>query len=152
MSQIAYASEDLAENAARSTAQDTFLTRYVPVAGRALMAAIFLLSGVNKLAAPGATVGYIQAVGLPLPQVALAAAVLIEIVGGLFLLAGYRTQLVALLLAGFTIATALGFHADFADQNQTIHFLKNLAMAGGLLQVVAFGAGGYSLDARQVRR
>jgi putative oxidoreductase len=64
------------------------------------------------------------------------------------LIAGYRTHLVALVLAVFTVAAAIGFHAHFADQNQMIHFMKNIAITGGLLQVVAFGAGAFSLDSR----
>ena len=127
------------------------LTRFVPAAGRLPIGTIFLASGLSKLAAPGATLSYIHSAGLPLPQVALAVAVMVEVGGSLLLIAGYRARLVALVLALFSVATALAFHTAFADQNQMIHFLKNLAMAGGLLQVVAFGAGAYSLDARQER-
>ena len=123
----------------------------VPAVGRILMSAIFLVSGAGKLAAPAATLAQIEAVGLPLPPAAYAAATLVEIVGGLLLIAGYRTRLVALALAVFSVATAVTFHAAFGDQNQMVHFLKNLAMAGGLLQVAAFGAGPLSLDARQGR-
>lgn len=117
-------------------------------AGRVLIAAIFILSGVGKIAAPAATIGYIASAGLPFAPAALIAAALIEVGGGLALIAGFRTRLVALVLAGFSVATALAFHAHFADQNQFIHFLKNLAMAGGLLQVAAFGSGRISLDRR----
>lgn len=108
-----------------------------------------MISGASKLAAPAATIGYIEAVGLPLPQVALAVAILAELAGGLLLIAGYRVRLVAAGLALFSLVTAFGFHADFADQNQFIHFLKNLAIAGGLVQLVAFGGGRLSLDARR---
>ncbi len=76
---------------------------------------------------------------------------LVEIGGGLLLVAGWHARPVALVLAAFTLATAFGFHAHFGDQNQTIHFLKNLAMTGGLLQVAGFGAGAFSFDARQGR-
>lgn len=123
----------------------------LPAAGRLLMSAIFLVSGAGKLAAPSATLATIAAAGLPLPEVSYAAATAVEILGGLLLVAGYRTRAVALVLALFSVATALTFHTAFADQNQVIHFLKNLAMAGGLLQVTAFGAGLFSLDARQER-
>ena len=64
------------------------------------------------------------------------------------LLLGYKTRAIAAAMAVFTLATALGFHTNFADQNQMIHFLKNLMIMGGLLQVAAFGAGRFSLDAR----
>lgn len=116
--------------------------------GRVLIAAIFILSGIGKIAAPDATIGYIASAGLPFAPAALIAAALIEVGGGLALIAGFRTRIVALLLAGFSVATALAFHAQFADQNQFIHFLKNLAMAGGLLQVAAFGSGKIGLDRR----
>lgn len=117
--------------------------------GRVLLSTIFILSGVSKLTAPAMMIGYIGSVGLPFPQLALAAAILIEIGGGVALIAGYRTRTVAAALALFSVLTALIFHSALADQNQFIHFFKNLAMAGGLLQVVAFGAGRFSLDARR---
>ncbi|MFM9380839.1 DoxX family protein [Pseudomonas sp. UV AK001] len=117
--------------------------------GRVLLSVIFILSGFSKLAAPAMMIGYIGSVGLPLPQVALALAIIVEIGGGLALIAGYRTRTVAAVLAAFSVVTALAFHNALADQNQFIHFFKNIAMAGGLLQVVAFGAGRFSLDARR---
>lgn len=119
--------------------------------GRLLIAAIFLYSGFGKIAAPAMTQAYITAAGLPLPVVAYALAVLVEVGGGILLVLGYQARIVALVMALFTIAAALSFHNHFADQNQMIHFMKNLAMAGGLLQVVAFGAGNLSLDARRGR-
>ncbi len=125
------------------------LTTYIPAIGRLLIAVIFLLSGVGKVFAPGGTQAYIAAAGLPLPVVAYLIAVVVEVGGGLLLVLGYQTRAVAAVLIVFTIAAALGFHNNFAEQNQMIHFLKNIAIAGGLLQVVAFGAGGFSLDARR---
>jgi putative oxidoreductase len=121
---------------------------YPALAGRILIAVPFLLSGVGKIAAPAMTQGYIAAVGLPLPAVAYAIAIAAEVGGGLLLLLGYKTRAIAAAMAVFTLATALGFHTHFADQNQMIHFLKNLMIMGGLLQVAAFGAGRFSLDAR----
>ncbi|OLF52886.1 DoxX family protein [Pseudomonas chlororaphis] len=121
----------------------------ISLIGRILLSAIFILSGFSKVAAPAAMVGYIQSVGLPFPQLALGIAIAVELGGGLLLIAGYRTRLVALGLAVFSVATALAFHNNLGDQNQFIHFFKNIAMAGGLLQVVAFGAGRFSLDARR---
>jgi len=122
---------------------------YTPTIGRVLLAAIFLISGAGKLLNPAGTIGYISAVGLPLPEVGLVIAIVVEIVGGVLLIAGYRTRFVALTLAVFTIVAGILFHNHFADQNQLIHFLKNLAIAGGLLEVAAFGAGRFSLDARK---
>ncbi|AZC51872.1 MULTISPECIES: DoxX family protein [Pseudomonas] len=121
----------------------------ISLIGRVLLSAIFILSGFSKVAAPAAMVGYIQSVGLPFPQLALGIAIAVELGGGLLLIAGYRTRLVALGLAVFSVATALAFHNNLGDQNQFIHFFKNIAMAGGLLQVVAYGAGRFSLDARR---
>jgi putative oxidoreductase len=120
----------------------------LPLAGRILLSAIFLLSGISKISAPPAALAYISAVGLPFAHLGLAIAIVVELVGGVALVLGYRTRLVASVLALFTVATALAFHSNLADQNQFFHFFKNLAMAGGLLQVVAYGAGRFSLDAR----
>lgn len=124
---------------------------FVPALGRALIAAIFLLSGFGKLTAPAGTIAYISAAGLPVPEAGYALALVVELLGGLALLLGYRVRIAALVLAIFSVAAAFSFHNNFADQNQMIHFLKNLAMAGGLLQVFAFGAGAFSLDRRAGR-
>lgn len=118
--------------------------------GRVLLAAIFILSGLGKASDPAGTIAYIGDAGLPFPQLAFAGAVLIELGGGIALVLGYRTRIAAAALALFSVAAALAFHSDLADQNQMIHFLKNFAMAGGLLQVAAFGGGRLSLDARKV--
>ena len=123
-------------------------TSSLPAIGRLLLAAIFLLSGVGKIAAPDATIGYIAAMGLPLPTLGYIVAIAVEIGGGLALVLGFQTRIVALALALFSVVTGLIFHHAIGDQNQMIHLLKNFAMAGGLLQVVAFGAGAYSLDNR----
>lgn len=121
----------------------------LPFVGRILLAAIFIISSFGKIAAPEATQGYIASVGLPAPVLAYLAAVAIELGGGVLLLVGYRTRLVAAGLAAFSIISAIFFHHALGDQNQLFHFLKNLAMAGGLMQVVAFGAGAFSLDNRK---
>ena len=120
----------------------------LPLVGRILVATIFILSGLSKIGAPAATQGYIAAMGLPAPLLAYIGAIVMELGGGLLLLAGYRTKVVAAALAVFSIVTAFVFHHALADQNQMIHFLKNLAMAGGLLQFGAYGAGRISLDSR----
>src|ERR1700728_3541555 len=123
-------------------------TRYVPFAGRLLIGLPFAMSGLGKLAAIGPTTEMIRAAGLPLPPAALVVAVIIELGGGLLLIAGFRVRIVAAVMALFALATAVSFHSNFADQNQMIHFLKNVMMAGGLLQIAAFGAGIISLDNR----
>lgn len=127
-------------------------TSPVPAIGRLLLAAIFLLSGLGKLADPAATIGYISSASLPLPQVAYIAALVVEIGGGALLLLGFQARTVSLLLAVFTLVAALAFHRNFADQNQMIHFLKNLTIAGGLLQVLSFGAGAFSVDSRRASK
>ena len=124
-------------------------TMIAPAACRAMISALFLLSGFSKVTAPAMTIGYIQSVGLPLPSAAFALSALVEIVGGLALLFGFRTRITASILFLFTLATAAVFHNNLADQNQFIHFFKNIAIAGGLLHVVAFGGGRISLDGRR---
>jgi putative oxidoreductase len=119
--------------------------------GRVLMCILFLFSVFGKITDPAGTKQYIAAAGLPLPDIAYIVSVIVELGGGILLLIGYQTRLVAALLALFTIAAALGFHTHFADPNQQVNFLKNLAIAGGFLQIAAFGAGAWSLDARQLR-
>ena len=123
-------------------------TRYLPFVGRVLIGLPFAMSGLGKLAAYGPTTAMIGAVGLPLPPLAYAVAVAVELGGGLLLIAGFRARPVAIALALFSLATAVSFHSNFADQNQMIHFLKNVMMAGGLLQIAGFGAGAISVDNR----
>lgn len=146
MTQSAYG----AQNAVAAPTVDGAAS-YLATVGRLLLAAIFLISGFGKLTAAAGTVGYIAQAGLPAPALAYAVALLVELGGGILLVLGCQARLVAAALAVFSLATAFAFHADFGDQNQTIHFLKNLAIAGGLLQVVAFGAGGFSVDGKVAR-
>ena len=118
------------------------------LAGRVGLSLIFVLSGIAKISAYAGTQQYMAAAGVPgflLPFV-----IALEVGGGLAILAGVFTRQAAVALALFSVASALLFHANLADQNQFIHFMKNIAMTGGLLQVVAFGAGAYSLDRRRV--
>jgi putative oxidoreductase len=122
------------------------ILRYLPFIGRVTIGLPFAMSGLSKLAAYSAITAMIAAAGLPFPPLAFAVAVVIELVGGLLLVLGYRVRPVALALAVFSLATAVAFHSNFADQNQMIHFLKNVMIAGGLLQIVAFGAGAISIE------
>ncbi|WP_267221552.1 DoxX family protein [Dyella silvae] len=144
MSNQTYAATEVLPSALPSA-----LTTIVPAIGRALISTLFILAGLSKLAAPAMTIGYIQSVGLPLPSIGFGLAVLVELVGGITLLLGYRTRIVASVLFVFALATAALFHHNFGDQDQFIHFFKNVAMAGGLLHVVAFGGGPLSLDGRR---
>src|SRR5438270_9314322 len=131
--------------------ESRILGAVIPFVGRVLLCAIFLISGIGKITAPADTIGYIASEGLPFPPLAYAIAVLIELVGGLALVLGFRTRIAAAALAIFSLAAAASFHRNLADLNQFIHFFKNVAMAGGLLQTVAFGAGAFSLDAYRGR-
>ena len=135
-------------NAHTPAGADSAALTIAPAAGRAMISALFLLSGIAKVTAPAMTIGYIQSVGLPAPAVAFALSAAIELVGGLALLLGFRTRITASILFVFTLATAAFFHTHLADQNQFIHFFKNIAIAGGLLNVLAFGGGRISLDGR----
>ena len=125
-------------------------TNHYAAVGRLLLASLFILSGFSKIGASEATQGYIASVGMPAPMLAYLAAIVVELGGGILLVVGYRARVVSLLLAAFTVVAALFFHRNFGDQNQMIHFLKNIAIAGGLLQIAAFGAGSLSLDARRL--
>jgi len=117
--------------------------------GRVLLSLIFIISGFGKIAAPAGTIAYISSVGAPFPEVGYGIAVFVEVVLGLALLVGYKARVSAAVIAVFTLATALMFHANFGDQMQTIMFLKNITIIGGLLLIVAHGAGGFSLDNRK---
>lgn len=114
------------------------------LAGRILIAAIFLLAGLNKIGQYDGTVAYMASQGVPGALLPLVIA--LEIGGAITIILGLFTRLTALALAGFSIASALLFHANLGDQMQFILFFKNLAMAGGFLFLVANGPGDWSLD------
>lgn len=118
--------------------------------GRILLGHIFLLAGINKIGGYAATAGWMEAMGVP--GMFLPAVIALEIGGGLALILGFQARIAALALAGFSIASAVIFHADFSDQTQSIMFMKNFAMAGGLLYVAALGAGAWSIDAKLAQR
>ena len=121
---------------------------WVGLLGRLLMSAIFIQGGILKAMAPAATMAFFAKDGLPVPGAAYAVALLVEIAGGILFLVGWRARLVALVLAIWCIATAMVAHYHPESRDQMIHFMKNVCMAGGFLQVVAFGAGRLSLDRR----
>jgi putative oxidoreductase len=116
------------------------------LAARILMSHIFILSGFSKITGYAGTQQYMAAMGVPgalLPLV-----ILVELGGGLMLLLGFKARWAAAALAGFSLLSALLFHRNFADQMQMINFMKNLAMAGGLLMFVRYGAAEPSVDTR----
>ena len=107
--------------------------------GRLCLSAIFLVSGVGKVISPQSGIAAIQSLGLPFPAVGLALAAAIELLCGTALLFGLQLRWTASILAIFTILTATFFHSSFADPNQLTHFLKNVAITGGLLHVIVLG-------------
>ena len=115
------------------------------LAGRLLLAAIFLHEAWSKLTSYSAALAYMQAFGVPEQLLPLAIAV--EAGCGLLILVGYHTRMAALMLAGFCLAAAVLFHTRFGDRNQLLHFEKDLAIAGGLLVLFAHGGGDWALDA-----
>jgi putative oxidoreductase len=115
--------------------------------GRVLIAALFIWSGYGKLGMAEGMQQYIAAHGVPLPpDIAYWGTLVVELGGGLLLLIGLQARIVAAALALFALVTAAYFHTNFAEQGQMVNFMKNIAIAGGLLQVVAFGAGRLSVD------
>ncbi len=122
------------------------LKRYSEIAGRVLLALPFLLSGLGKLGAFSATAAYMTSVGVP--GALLPAVIATEVLGALAIIVGWKTRAVAVLLAGFSLLTAIIFHRNFADQMQMIHFLQNVSIAGGYLLLVANGPGPLSIDRR----
>lgn len=120
------------------------ITNYIDAPARAFLAAIFILSGIGKIGAFEATQGYMEAFGLP--GILLTPTIVFEVGAGIAILIGFQTRMVAVLLAGFTLITAVIFHTDFGDQIQQIMFLKNVAIAGGFLLLAKVGATGFSID------
>jgi putative oxidoreductase len=127
------------------------LNRFGPLAGRILIALIFVLSGFGKITGFEGTVGYIVSKELPLPQLAAIGAIIVELGGGILLVVGWKARCAAAAMFVFTALAALIFH-DFwavpADQaqNQMVHFMKNISILGGLLYVIVHGSGPLSVD------
>ena len=140
----------ISKNPALVAETDSFSSPYIAVAGRVLMASISSCGAGSASCSIQLRRWATSALSAcPCPQVGLGIAIVVELAGGVALVLGYRTKLVAAVLALFSIATALAFHSAFGDQNQLIHFFKNIAMAGGLLQIAAFGAGPIAIDNRR---
>jgi putative oxidoreductase len=121
--------------------------RYLPFVGRLFIGLPFLASGFSKVTDYNGTINFIMSSTLPLPPpLAYAGALAVELGCGLLMIVGYQTRIVAAMFVLFCLATAVFFHANFSDPNQTFHFIKNMIMCGALLQIVAFGAGAVSID------
>jgi putative oxidoreductase len=121
---------------------------YLPLLGRVLLSAIFIVDGILQLIDPGGTARYFAKVHVPIPDFAVWVSVCIHVLGGLAILVGFQARWAATLLALFCLVTAFGVHLPAGDMPNMIHFLKNLAMAGGFVYVIAFGAGEISIDER----
>jgi putative oxidoreductase len=128
----------------------------VSLAGRILLSAIFIFSGIGKMAAFSMYTGYASA-RLPMPSVAIAVAIVVEVLGGLAILAGFQTRIAAWIVFLYLIPTTFVFHNFWAlegaaKMDNQAHFFKNVAIMGGLLILAANGAGGASVDASRARK
>ncbi|GAA4493874.1 DoxX family protein [Pseudaeromonas paramecii] len=135
-------------------AQSNTFHQLLMVAGRLLLASLFLPAGISKLTGFAGTVGYIASAGLPFPTLGALIAIVVEIGAGLAVILGFQTRIAALILALFTLVASFFFHPYWAvpaDQQYVTQllFFKNIAVVGGLLTLTAWGAGAWSLDARR---
>ena len=125
------------------------MTGIIQLLGRIMLALIFILAGLGKIQDPAGTAGYMQSAGVP--GILLWPTIALEVLGGLALVLGYKTRYAAFTLAIFSVVAALMFHRNFADQMQMIMFLKNIAMAGGLLLLAVGGSTAFSMDNRRTQ-
>jgi len=119
---------------------------YLLALARILMSSVFIWDAILQLRNPSAAIRYFASVHVPLPDVAIWICVAIQILGGLAILAGFKTRWAAAVLALFCLGTAFGVHLPAGDLANMINFYKNLVMAGGFLYVIAFGAGAIAID------
>ena len=112
--------------------------------GRFLLAAMFLMAGLNKITNYADTQGFMESMGVP--GGLLWIVILVQVLGALAVIIGYKTKLASVALGGFCVVSAVLFHADFSSQIEMTMFMKNFTIAGGFLVLVAHGAGAYSLD------
>ena len=134
---------------AATNQRNAALANTTELAGRVLLASLFLLSGLSKLGAYGASAAYMSSAGVP--GALLPVVIATELLGSLAVILGWKTRIAATLLAGFSLLAAFIFHNNFADQIQMIMFLKNVSITGGFLLLIANGAGPLSLDRRFAR-
>jgi putative oxidoreductase len=131
-------------------------TNAASLAGRILVALIFVTSGYGKIGGFSATAAYMASKGMPIAEVLLVGAIVIELLGGIMLIAGWKTRWAAAALIVFLIPATLIFHGTAgldaqAARGQMIHFMKNLSIAGAMLLLIAFGPGAWSVDGRKRR-
>ncbi|WP_417579974.1 DoxX family protein [Pelagibacterium sp.] len=123
------------------------LQTYLPTIGRIFLALIFILAGLGKIPAIEGNVGYMEMFGVP--GILIWPTIIVEIVGGVLLAVGFKARWAAAALGAFTLIAALIFHTDFSNQMEMTSFLKNIAITGGMLYVIAFGAGALAIDSRK---
>ena len=124
----------------------TLLQKYTPLVARTFLAVIFIYTGIGKAMSFAATQQQIAGAGLPLAPLVTVGAIAFEILGGLSLVLGFKPKVGAILLLLFLIPATLVFHNPLVDSGELIQFMKNLAIIGGLLMIVAFGSGPVSLE------
>ncbi|MGE0355784.1 MAG: DoxX family protein [Burkholderiales bacterium] len=119
-------------------------------AGRVLLGLLFAVSGFGKITGFAGTAGFMASKGMPMAEVLLVGAIVVELVGGLMLIAGFKARWAALAIAAFLVPTTLIFHNPIGPDGaaQMTQFLKNLSILGGMLVVAAFGPGAWSVDRR----
>lgn len=124
------------------------MERVTQLVARIMIGQIFLIAGLQKISGYEGTQGYMESVGLP--GMLLPLVILVEVAGGLAIIIGWKTKLAAMTLALFTLTAAVLFHTNFSDHMQAILFMKNIAIAGGLILLASYGAGGMSIDTRRL--
>lgn len=133
----------------RASLDTSAFNKIFELGGRILLASLFLLSGLTKMAGYGATAAYMTSMGVS--SALLPIVIATEVLGSLAIIVGWHTRIAAFLLAGFTLLAAALFHNNLGDQIQMIMFLKDVAITGAFLMLVANGAGALSLDHRGAR-
>lgn len=129
---------------------NTSLQNTAAIAGRVLLGLLFVVSGFGKVTGFSGTAAYMASKGMPMAEALLVGAIVVELVGGLMLVAGFKARWAALAIAVFLVPTTLVFHNPLGPdaQAQMTQFLKNLSILGGMLYVAAFGPGAWSVDRR----
>jgi len=122
------------------------MAKYSHLAGRIMLALIFIIAGAGKIGDPAGTAGYMQSMGVP--GILLWPTIALEVLGGIAIIVGFQTRVAAYLLAAFCIVAAAIFHSNFADQMQQIMFLKDIAIAGGFLLLASSGSTAFAIDKR----
>ena len=136
----------IAEDGGARAVRENLIQRLTELAGRILLAILFLESGLGKIGTYAATMDYMASAGVP--GMLLPVVIALEIVGGIALMVGWKTRVMSILLAGFTLLSGAIFHGDLGDPMNRIHMLKNLSIVGGFMLVIANGPGPLSLDRR----